>query len=176
MPADPDAVLMVVQTLMAPRLTESSFSSGSNVQWVGEFTDKTRPPLDAAEAVVTRHAGMVGWEYPGVPAGVGSYDALMGEIAGLRAAIELEGSFFPEQVETGRSPVLLWERMLDRATSRLDALLNSPADPDAGGGDGGAPGGVALAPSWSFGSGCVPRAPGAECPHVQPCSCCAPRW
>lgn len=134
----PDAVLAAVESLMEARRREGGFSASGGGRAVDHFTPNTRPTLATATEVATREAGAVSGEYP---AATDAETELLVDVAALRAAVELEGSHYPEQVESNRSPARLWLDLLDSKVSRLDLRLGSPAQERTG---------SELAARWSF--------------------------
>lgn len=146
---------------MGSRLKEGNLRAGA-AGVVANFTANTRPPLARAQEVTTRTAAMYSRAYVAAEEADGA-DLI--DLAALYAAIELEGAYYSEQVESNRSPARLWLDLLEKRTEAVDARLGAPGESPA------APGGAALAAVWGFGSDCPPRAEGSECavPPV-PCS------
>lgn len=105
---------------------------------LGTFTDSTRPTAaQVAErlgSATNDVAEAVGMEVPA---------ALVGRarsVAALGAALEIELSFFPEQIGTGRSPYEQLKVLYDDRLRRLVTAAQSGGDEDAGtGADAGGP-------------------------------------
>lgn len=139
---DPDRVLAAVESFMRARLIEGgNFTTGSGTR-VEHFTDGTTPTRDVAMEAATREAYAAGREYP--RAGTDDQDDLV-NVAAFRSAMELEGSSYPDQVESGRSPARFWRDLLNDRLKRLDKRF--PPAPDA---DPDEPGSQSAMPLYAF--------------------------
>lgn len=121
----------------------------------GTFNDQTMPTdtevQDAIGTSVDEIAGIIGTEVP----------LLEGEdptalqrsaraVASLLAAMTVESTFYPEQVETGRSNYPALERRYNAAIKRLTASVEAAGGSTAGE-DGGGDAGGYKKPSFDFG-------------------------
>lgn len=69
---------------------------------LGTFTDQTRPTESQAQELIDKAAKEVASKI-GTDPGEAYWDGASG-VAALRAAMKIELSYFPEQINTGRSP------------------------------------------------------------------------
>jgi hypothetical protein len=97
----------------------------SNGLEVGTFDGDTRPTADQVERLIDKSVALVGMQLPplaSVPAD------LLGPVAivvALDAACRVEKSYWPEQVQTERSPYALLKVEYDEALAALTAALES---------------------------------------------------
>jgi hypothetical protein len=95
-------------------------SSGNEV---GTFDDETRPTADAVEEHITAAMGLVGVRFPD-PAKMSEEQATaFAALVAYRAACRIEKSYWPEQVQSERSPyALLWAEYLNDFDSLLESI------------------------------------------------------
>jgi hypothetical protein len=119
----------------------------------GTFTDKTRPTADDVERHIDVALALVSTRLPTV-INPELHDALAGVVT-YRAALRVEKSYFPEQVQSERSAYdQLYQEYLDDLAALVEAA-------NAGGSDALAGSDVGVIPvgSWtSIGHDCVPPA------------------
>jgi hypothetical protein len=100
---------------------------------LGTFTESTRPTSTAVQSLVTRAAGEVAG---GVKAPITSeqHEAAR-NLAALRAAMWVELSYFPEQVDSGQSPYAEYKALYTEGLAALAGELEveTGVDPDTGG-------------------------------------------
>lgn len=148
---------------------------------VGTFTADTRPTREQVESIIGRVVSDLADSITD-PSLTPLPDRLAGSatrVAVLMAAAEIELSYFPEQVATGRSPYAQYRELLgDRTAALHNALADLGHDTDATGPAGGTDGGSAVAPVPPAPTGGFPlaevrylddggvHAPGSEWPHV----------
>jgi hypothetical protein len=139
---NPELVLAAVESLMRARLIEGGNFTAGTGERAEHFTSRTNPTRARALEVATREAFAAARDYP--RASVEDHEDLV-SLAALRAAIELEGSSYPDQVETGRSPARFWRDLLNDRLKRLDVRM--PVVPDT---DPETPGVQGAAPIYAF--------------------------
>jgi hypothetical protein len=147
-------VLEETAQLMASRLREAkAWQTGDGGGMKTMFTDGTRPTLYAAQIVCAREAGKVLTDFP-LAKVKSDYDALT-TIGALRSAIQLEGSWYGDQVSSQRSPAELWLKLLDHELNYANRMVPGEGDSD-GDGRGG------MAPKWRFAPYRLQHVEGAE--------------
>lgn len=100
---------------------------------VGTFNVDTRPTAEEVEGHIDSAMGLVGLRLPAPAAIPDAYHAAVSTLVAYRAAMRIEKSYFPEQVNTPRSPYeQLREEYLDDLQALVDALA-AGSDPDDAG-------------------------------------------
>jgi hypothetical protein len=98
---------------------------------VGTFTDDTRPSAEQVDEHIDSALALLSTRFP---AGVAeSYQPAVRALVAYRAALQIEKSYFPEQVRSDRSA---YTQLREEYFDDLNALLDAVAE----GGDGGVPG------------------------------------
>jgi type IV secretory pathway protease TraF len=124
--------LLVTSTPVAPTVPDAGRPSVENVasfirartkddqgHEVGTFDDATRPTADQVEAHIDAALGLVGLRLPAVALLPDELLVAMATVVALEAACQIEKSYWPEQVTTGRSPYAQLREEADRALDRL---------------------------------------------------------
>jgi hypothetical protein len=114
---------------------------------VGTFDDATRPTDEQVEGHIDAAVALVGLRLPAIDTLTPELQAATSVVVALEAACQIEKSYWPEQVVTGRSP---YQQLRSECDAALEALSEM-----AGGGEGSY--GFANAPvaSWtSLGGWC----------------------
>lgn len=118
-------------------------------QEVGTFNAETTPTnVQVSELIADAVADLGAALGPDIPDAPGddpdAYRTAAARLAALGAALEVELTYFPEQVATGRSP---YPQLLERYNARRKALLEAIVEIGGGAGGGESAGGGAGMPS-----------------------------
>jgi hypothetical protein len=114
----------------------------------GTFTSKTRPTKEQVERLIEKAATTVVEKVGADPLPI--YWEPIASVIALSAALRVELSFFPDQVNAGRSAYAELKKLRDEELA--DLIQADPAADNVGG-----------MPVWTVPTACV-RAPGAEWP------------
>jgi hypothetical protein len=128
-----------------PRRTKENMTGGREV---GTFTSKTSPTAEQVEDHITDAVDEVTGKIGTPTAGSKLERRARGAIS-LYAAMLIELTYFPEQVQTNRSPFTALERLYNSRIGSLIADAEQGDDDDGGGGGMGGDGSPANA-SWAF--------------------------
>jgi hypothetical protein len=102
---------------------------------VGTFNDETRPTADQVEEHITAAVGLIGVRFP-----VDLDESFLPAVASLtayRAAMQIEKSYFPEQVRSDRSA---YDQLREEYQDDLAALIDAIGGDGDGGGSARRPG------------------------------------
>jgi hypothetical protein len=97
----------------------------SNGLEVGTFDGDTRPTADQVEQLIDQSVALVGMQLPplaNVPADLLPSVAI---VVALDAACRVEKSYWPEQVQTERSPYAMLKTEYDEALAALTGVVES---------------------------------------------------
>lgn len=115
---------------------------------LGEFTEETKPTLEAAEKILetatSKVVGKIGTAEP-------CSDELAGDAAAcihLLAAMMIELTYFPEQVDSNRSPYEKYKELYDEDLATLTEAVAEQCGTGTGEADDGS-----ILPLWNYGNG-----------------------
>lgn len=112
-----------VASLMRARTKDSSSNE------VGTFNQQTRPTAEQVEEEIENQAGFIAAIVGFAPLDANVRTAAK-NLTKLRAAMALESSFFPEQIDNGHSPYRAWQDQYKFDFNALKKII----DPDDSGG------------------------------------------
>lgn len=130
---------------VAALLRARTKARGSGGREVGTFDDTTRPTGDDVEGLILEAVDEVFGKVQ-VPEPGTNYERRVRGAIRLYAAMLIELSYFPEQIERGQSPYSAYEKLYE---SRLEALIVEGETGEVQGEGGDGEGGAADA-SWWF--------------------------
>ena len=130
-------------------------TNDSSMNEVGTFDEATRPTADQVEEYIDDAMALVGLRVPLAQLPTGS-EASYAAVVALQAAAVIEKSYWPEQIDSGRSSYAQLVAELQAGVAALEGFVYSNgATP---GGDGAARMGEVMLGSWT-GGGCTPCPP-----------------